>query len=195
MTVREERLRAGALKTRVLRVGAEPPKVVLLHGFADGADAWRPVLHLLSRAGVPALALDLPGFALADPLTPGRAILPQFDAFVDAVLDDLPAGVVVGGHSLGGCVALRAAGRGRARAAAVVAAAGLDMAPWFGVIAHRLVAPGIIGLAGWTPITLTRWGCAAVIRAGSTRGRKPWIPVSSRPTWPTCATGRPHSGW
>lgn len=158
MTVREERLRAGALTTRALRVGVGPPKVVLLHGFADGADAWRPVLRLLSRAGVAALALDMPGFALAGPLIPDRPVLPQLDGFLDIVLDDLRGRVVVAGHSLGGCVALRAAARGRPRAVAAVSSAGLDMSPWLDVIAHRLVAPGIIGLAGWAPIAVTRWG-------------------------------------
>ena len=158
MTVREKRLRAGAVTTRALRVGAGAPNVVLLHGFADGADAWRPVLELLGRSGVAAMALDMPGFGFADPLVPRRPVLPQLDAFLDAVLDDLPPDVVVGGHSLGGCVALRSATRGRARAVAVVSAAGLDMAPWFDVIGHRLLAPGVIGLAGWMPIALTRWG-------------------------------------
>lgn len=158
MTVRQEPLRAGTVTTRALRVGAGPPNVVLLHGFADGADAWRPVLKLLGDAGLSAAALDMPGFAFADPLLPGRAILPQLDAFLDAVIDKLPAGVVVAGHSLGGCVALRAAARGRTRAVAVVSAAGLDMAPWFDVVGHRLLAPGLIGLAGWIPIALTRWG-------------------------------------
>ncbi|MHA7652835.1 alpha/beta fold hydrolase [Mycobacterium sp. ML4] len=156
--VREERLSAAGVTTRALRVGAGPPRAVLLHGFADGADAWRPVLQLLGRAGLAAIALDLPGFALADPLQPDRAILPQLDTFLDAVLHELPADTVVGGHSLGGCVALRAAARGRTGAVVVVSAAGLDMAPWFDVIGHRVVAPGLIALAGWMPIGATRWG-------------------------------------
>jgi len=122
--------RFGGFSTRVLEAGPRPverpagrrfrkrsadrrrhqPRLVLLHGYCDSADTWRPLLTELARAGVSAAAVDLPGFGDAAALRSG-AILPQLDAFAAAVVQDQSAlgGVVLVGNSLGGTTALRAA--------------------------------------------------------------------------------------
>ncbi|MBK1786465.1 alpha/beta fold hydrolase [Prauserella cavernicola] len=120
--------RFAGFRTRVLEVGprlvetggrkrrrrttAKPagPRIVLLHGYCDSADTWRPVLEELAEAGLSAMAVDLPGFGEATPLRPG-AMLPQLDAFTAAVIREQSAlgSVVLVGNSLGGTMSLRAA--------------------------------------------------------------------------------------
>lgn len=122
--------RFGGFSTRVLEAGPRPverpagrrfrrrsderrrhaPRLVLLHGYCDSADTWRPVLTELARAGVAAIAVDLPGSGEASALRSG-AMLPQLDVFTAAVVQDQSAlgGVVLAGNSLGGTMALRAA--------------------------------------------------------------------------------------
>lgn len=134
----EHRRRFGGFQTRVLELEGEGPGVVLLHGYADSADTWRYVLDRLARAERRAVAVDLPGFATADPLSPGP-VLPQLDRFAAAVVEDVAAAgdpVVAVGNSLGGCVALRVAEDPDAPLAGVVpiAPAGLDMARWFAIL-------------------------------------------------------------
>ncbi|MFC4001407.1 alpha/beta hydrolase [Prauserella oleivorans] len=121
--------RFAGYSTRVLEVGPRPverpagrrhrkrnaalppePRLVLLHGYCDSADTWRPALAELARAGVSAIALDLPGFGDASALRSG-AMLPQLDAFTAAVVKEQAAlgDVVLVGNSLGGTMSLRAA--------------------------------------------------------------------------------------
>lgn len=114
-------------RTRVLEAGPRDRKatrLVLLHGYCDSADTWRPALAELAANGASVLAVDLPGFGEADPLRPG-AMLPQLDAFVDAVLkEQRPYGkIIVAGNSLGGTMSLRAAQSPRLPIAGVVSVA------------------------------------------------------------------------
>jgi pimeloyl-ACP methyl ester carboxylesterase len=132
----EHRLTLAGYETRVLELEGSGPPLLLLHGFADSADTWRHLLAALGRAGRRALAVDLPGFGAADRLADGP-ILPQLDAFADALLDHALAdsrerAAVVVGNSLGGCAGLRLAERAGGRLAGVVAVApaGLDMSRW-----------------------------------------------------------------
>jgi pimeloyl-ACP methyl ester carboxylesterase len=138
----EHRLTLEGISTRVLELEGEGAPYVLLHGFADSADTWRLTLDHLGRADRRAIAVDLPGFASAGRLAPG-AVLPQMDGFVDALVAHVAAeseegagAPVVVGNSLGGSLALRLAERdgGELGGICAVAPAGLDMAPWFGLI-------------------------------------------------------------
>jgi pimeloyl-ACP methyl ester carboxylesterase len=100
------------------------PRLVLLHGYCDSGDTWRPVLAELAAAGVAAVAVDLPGFGEAEPLRPG-AMLPQLDAFTAAVVKEqsVLGPVVLAGNSLGGTMSLRAAQDQRLPLAGVVSIA------------------------------------------------------------------------
>ena len=144
-TIRERRLELGGFATRSLELDldgeADGEPFVLLHGFSDSADTWRPVLGQLARRRRRALALDLPGFGQADRLDPEAAILPQLDRFVAAAARHASEGagggrVILSGNSLGGCVAIRAAENDALPIAGIVpvAPAGLDMAGWIAII-------------------------------------------------------------
>jgi pimeloyl-ACP methyl ester carboxylesterase len=141
VAVRERRFELGGFRTRALELDgpAPAPPLVLLHGWSDSADCWRPLLLELERRGRRALALDLPGFGEASRLDRERAVLPQLDRFVAAAVrraTEHGGEAVVCGNSLGGCAALRAAERPELPLAGIVpvAPAGLDMAQWLNII-------------------------------------------------------------
>ena len=131
----EHRIELAGFETRALELEGDGPPTLLIHGYADSADTWRLTLERLGRVGRRAIAIDLPGFAEADPLREG-SMLEQYDAFAGAAVElaaEDGGDVVVVGNSLGGAVALRLrlprgpagrrcrAGRaGRARHAALV---------------------------------------------------------------------------
>jgi pimeloyl-ACP methyl ester carboxylesterase len=72
---------------------------LFVHGAWHGAWCWDPVLPLLRSAGVPALAIDLPGHgADTAPLTDLHG---HGDA-IHAALDTVDGPVVLVGHSYGG---------------------------------------------------------------------------------------------
>ncbi|WP_183094454.1 alpha/beta fold hydrolase [Nocardioides stalactiti] len=112
-TVTRRRARYGDRGTRSVTCDGVGPTVVLLHGFADSADTWNGVVDRLAAAGVPAVAVDLPGFGEADDLEAGD-VLPQLDEFVAWVVESHrhPHGVVLVGNSLGALASLRAACQG-----------------------------------------------------------------------------------
>jgi pimeloyl-ACP methyl ester carboxylesterase len=139
--IREQRVELGGAGTRVLELDGDGPPILLLHGFSDSADTWRPLFARLARRGRRAVALDMPGFGRATRLARNEEILPQLDRFVAAAVERESArngdeGIVVCGNSLGGCVTLRAAEREDLPIAGVVpiAPAGLDMARWIAII-------------------------------------------------------------
>ena len=74
-SVLEHRIEAAGHRTRALEVAGNGPGIVLLHGWSDSADTWRPLLAQLGSRGRRAIAVDLPGFGEATRLHDG-AVLP-----------------------------------------------------------------------------------------------------------------------
>ncbi|MGB3893571.1 alpha/beta fold hydrolase [Mycolicibacter sinensis] len=145
------RVSYGAVETRVLSVPGAGLPVVLLHGYADSADTWRPVLTRLMAGGQRAVAVDLPGFGQADPRRPG-AMVPQFDGFVDAVLADTGPAVLVG-NSLGAATAVRAAARNPSVRALVALDDPLAANHWLARRARSRPLPGAFwGRVGRLPV-------------------------------------------
>ena len=146
----------------------------------------------LARAERRAVALDLPGFGTADPLT-DEPVLPQLDAFAEAALEQFApdGGAIVAGNSLGGCVAMRLAERAELAGIVPVAPAGLDMARWFVLLERdplirrcsprRCPCRGRWCAASWARPTA---GSPSAIRGASTRRSRRRSPATS-------ATGRP----
>ena len=143
----EEEVELAGVGTRILSVEGRGTPLLLLHGYADSADTWRPVIERLGEAGRAATAVDLTGFGRADPLAPEGDLLPQWDAVV-AAAGELTlertgsAELIVAGNSLGGCLSMRAAERRELPIAGIVpiAPAGLHMARWFPIIeGERLI--------------------------------------------------------
>ena len=139
--IREHRLELGGFATRALQLSGaadDRPPLLLLHGWSDSADTWRPLLSQLARRGERAIAVDLPGFGEADRLERERGVLEQLDRFTAAAVEHAGGGgpVTVVGNSLGGCVAMRLAEDSELPIAGIVAIApaGLDMAAWFGLV-------------------------------------------------------------
>src|SRR5215212_3941664 len=126
----EHGLTLAGYSTRVLELEGNGPPLVFFHGFSDSADTWRATMAKLGKADRRAVAVDLPGFAKASPLKPGK-LLPQLDRFAAEVVRYAApnGGAVVAGNSLGGCVALRLAESDDLGLAGIVpvAPAGLDM--------------------------------------------------------------------
>ena len=92
-------------RVHLLETGAGPP-VVLLHGTADSAGFLLPLLNELD--GVRALAPDLPGRGLSDPLDlPRHRYRELAVAWLDGLLDSVELdAVALVGHSGGGRWAL-----------------------------------------------------------------------------------------
>jgi pimeloyl-ACP methyl ester carboxylesterase len=182
----EHRVELAGFSTRALELEGDGPPLLLLHGFADSADTWRLVLAELARAERRAVAVDLPGFAQAGPLRPGR-VLPQLDRFVATVVayasegSDAPS--IVTGNSLGGTLALRAAGaagEGGARRPAPelggcvpIAPAGFDMAAWFRLLERNPVLQVLLAIPAPLPEPVVReavgrvYGALAFARPGT----------------------------
>jgi pimeloyl-ACP methyl ester carboxylesterase len=174
----EERFVAIAdMPTRVLEVPGDGPTVLLLHGFSDSADCWRPVLRELAAMSRRAVAVDLPGHGHAGRLD--RPPLPHLDRFAAAFLrtyagDD---GAVLVGNSLGGLVALRAAARHETglRAVAGLGPGGLAYHRRVESLTRRLALldPTTLCLAEWLPVppSLITRGAAALYTKRLARGR------------------------
>jgi pimeloyl-ACP methyl ester carboxylesterase len=162
----EHRRSFAGYETRVLELEGQGPPRLLIHGYADSADTWRQTLALLARRGQRAIAVDLPGFGLADPLADGL-LLPQYDEFCAEALGYVAGrprqGVLVVGNSLGGCISLRLAERHPSRLAGVlaVAPAGLVMNRLLEIVRRDPLLRSLLALPTPVPAVVLR---AAVAR-------------------------------
>src|SRR3954452_9930481 len=164
----EHRVQLAGFTTRALEVAGEGPGIVLLHGWSNSADTWRPLLEELAHRGRRAIAVDLPGFGAASPLQQG-SVLPQLDTFAAMLVNEWAEGepVVVAGASLGGCLALRLAENpGELKLAGVVPVApdGLEVPSWFDPIEEDPLVRRLLSLPIAVPGELVRRA-----RAGSHR--------------------------
>jgi pimeloyl-ACP methyl ester carboxylesterase len=155
----ERSMELAGHRTRVLELEGRGPGIVLLHGWGDSADTWRPLLAELAACGRRAIAVDLPGFGQATRLAQG-AILPQLDDFASALVQEWGAGepVVIAGNSLGGCVALRVAENRELRLAGVVpvAPAGLERPGWFDLVERDPIVRRLLDIPIPVPGALVR---------------------------------------
>ena len=131
--------------------------VLLLHGAWQGSWAWDRLIPLLTKAGLKAYALDLPGNG-SDPIDPASVSL---DLYVDAVLrrvDTIDGPVSIVAHSGAGIVASQVAETCPERVARLVYVAGMMLPD--GVSFAELVAPIVANdpsAAGiWTASGLVR---------------------------------------
>jgi len=145
----ERRAQYAGFETRELAVAGSGPTIVLVHGFGHASQAWRQVLDLLHDAGQAAVAVDLPGFGGADPLSAGE-LVPQLDTFLAEVIRRYGGaeGAVVVGNSLGAAMAAR---MGRDSALPILAVMALDIA---GITWKPLVSAGLpVAIAASGPLT------------------------------------------
>jgi pimeloyl-ACP methyl ester carboxylesterase len=168
-SVYEHRVQLAGFTTRALEVAGEGPGIVLLHGWSNSADTWRPLLEELAHRGRRAIAVDLPGFGTATPLQPG-SVLPQLDTFAAVLVNEWAEGepVVVAGASLGGCLALRLAEHpGELKLAGVVPVApdGLELPSWFDPIEEDPLVRRLLAMPVAVPGELVRKGKANANRA------------------------------
>ena len=165
----EHRLEFAGYETRVLELEGDGPPIVLFHGYADSADTWRQSLALLGRAGRRAIAVDLPGFGTADPLS-ADPVLPQLDSFARAAVDYLSGKrrrrVVAVGNSLGGCVSLRLAERHADHLAGIVAVApaGLEMSRLLSLVERDPLLRSLLALPAPVPPMVIRAAVARLYR-------------------------------
>jgi pimeloyl-ACP methyl ester carboxylesterase len=167
-SVAEHRVQIAGHMTRALEVAGDGPGIVLLHGWSDSADTWRPLLAELAARGRRAIAVDLPGFGDATPLQPG-AVLPQLDAFATEVALSWAGTdpIVVAGASLGGCLALRLAEHpGELRLVGVVPVApdGLELPSWFDPIEEDPMVRRLLSIPVPVPGEILRRGQSAAYR-------------------------------
>lgn len=119
----ESQKQVAGQTTRVLELHGNGPPFLLVHGFTDSADTWRALLQKFAASGRAAVAFDLPGFGVAQPMPPGP-VMPRFEAAVV----DLSAGLttqyghppVIVGNSLGALVVMWTANRRHAQISGMV---------------------------------------------------------------------------
>lgn len=94
------------LHYRVFEAENEKDKVLLIHGFALSSYCFEGLAKELQKAGYTAVIVDLPDFGYSTRETAGTAVRPREDLMYD-LMQALGGGKwYVGGHSMGGYVAI-----------------------------------------------------------------------------------------
>ena len=165
----EHRLELAGYETRVLELEGDGVPLLMFHGYADSADTWRQSLAMLGHRGRRAIAVDLPGFGTADPLT-DDPVLPQLDAFAGAATRYLAGSrrrpVIAVGNSLGGCVSLRLAERmgDLLEGEVAVAPAGLEMSRLLTLVERDPLLRSLLALPAPVPPMVIRAAVARLYR-------------------------------
>jgi pimeloyl-ACP methyl ester carboxylesterase len=161
----------GGVRTRTIEIAGTGPTLILLHGYSDSADTWKPLMRELRERGRHAIAVDMRGFGQADPFEPGE-MLPQLDAFVAAVVREHAPnngkhpGPVIVGNSLGGVAAFRAAQNRSLPISGVIpiSPAGLGHQPWVTLAEREPVIHRI--LTAPTPVPMRAVRAAVTVAYG-----------------------------
>lgn len=133
----------GIHRPRFLYAETVTVQIVLVHGIRTSATMWRSQLAYLDEAGIPAVAVDLPGHGtrMAEDFTLHEA-LHTIDA---AVRDAASRGpVLLVGHSMGGLLCLAyVGGAEKPPVAALVAASCTALPRGAGLRAYRMIARAV----------------------------------------------------
>ncbi|MCM3780611.1 alpha/beta fold hydrolase [Microbacterium hydrocarbonoxydans] len=118
-------------------------QIVLVHGIRTSATMWRSQLAYLEEAGIPAVAVDLPGHGtrMAEDFTLHEAL-----HTIDAAVRDAAARgpVLLVGHSMGGLLCLAyVGGAEKPPVAALVAASCTALPRGAGLRAYRMIARAV----------------------------------------------------
>jgi pimeloyl-ACP methyl ester carboxylesterase len=105
-----------AVSTRLPDRDAGRPPVILVHGAANSAAVWTYWLDALAADGWPAHAIDLRGHGASVPFDLSTTSMADYLADVRLLAGQLRERPIVVGWSMGGLVAMMAAGAGLARA-------------------------------------------------------------------------------
>lgn len=106
----------GFLWVSALVQGTDHPPLILVHGAANSAQVWPFWQDELARRGWSSYALDLRGHGRSEPLDLSETRMADYVDDVLTVAGELTKAPVLVGWSMGGLVALIAAGRCQARA-------------------------------------------------------------------------------
>jgi carboxylesterase len=151
------------MRTRLLE-GTNDDAVILLHGLTASPPAWESIAAKVHAAGATVVALRLPKHGHADRLTTALTELTVAEMTTDlqavvAAVAQLGKHIVIGGHSLGGTLAIHAAATSP-RVERIVA-----IAPFLGVVGiprelHAVLIPIVRALPNrfmwWDPIIRER---------------------------------------
>lgn len=156
VSARPGSIEVGGHTTRWIEAGPATSAVVflLVHGFSDSADTWRPLMRELAGMGIRSVAIDLPSHARATTLRRDEGALSQCVRTMSDAIDLLDGDVVLVGNSLGGAVALLTAQqRPDLRAVVGIGPAAVAHPLWLRVVLHpasqrlarRVPAPLLVG--------------------------------------------------